>query len=136
MAKSSHYQSRDGWPLWLWLFLLFLASSLSLAIEAALGNIWALITLLVQVFLLLWAATNTPLKVTYDGENLVVGKASISRNFIASVSPLSSAEMALIRARDADPRCWMALRFWVPTGVKIVINDSEDPTPYWLVSIK
>jgi len=44
--------------------------------------------------------------------------------------------MALTRGRNIDPRSWMALRFWVSTGVKIVIADPQDPTPYWLVSTK
>lgn len=136
VAKDSHFKSRDGWPFWLWLFLLFLTASLSIAIEAALGNKWALISFLVQVLLLLWASTSTPLKIEFDGENLEVGRARISRNFIEDISALSHTEMALIRGRDADPRCWMALRFWIPTGVKVDINDPADPTPYWLVSIK
>lgn len=136
VAKGSNFQSRDNWPIWLWLFLLFLAGSLAVAIQAALGNQWSLITFLGEILLLLWAAIATPLEISFDGEDLRIGKATISTEFIQSVTPLTTQEMALLRGRDADPRCWMALRFWVPSGVKIVVKDPQDPTPYWLVSIK
>lgn len=136
MANESDFQSRDNWPIWLWLFLSFLAGSLSIAVQAALGNNWALITLLIEILLLLWASIKTPLEIAINGDELRIGNATISSKFIQTITPLTAQEMALVRGRDADPRCWMALRFWVPTGVKIVINDEQDPTPYWLVSIK
>jgi Protein of unknown function (DUF3093) len=135
VAESS-FTSRDGWPIWLWLFLIFLAGSLSLAVEAALGNRLAWMTFLIQLILLLWASLKAPLEIFIDQECLRVGSATIERRFIGEVTHLSSAEMALLRGRDADPRCWMAIRFWVTTGVKIEIIDPADPTPYWLVSAK
>lgn len=133
---ESTYSSRDGWPIWLWLFLLFLAGSLAIAVEAALGNRLAWITLLLQLLLLLWAALKTPLEIAIDELHVKVGSATILREFIGEATPLTSHEMALLRGRDVDTRCWMALRFWVSTGIKIEINDPKDPTPYWLVSAK
>jgi hypothetical protein len=127
---------RDPWPIWLWLFLLFLAGSLTLAVEAALGNRAAIVVSVIQALLLIWASFTTPLRIEVSDEKIRVGRAMIERGFISSVRVLDSKEMALTRGRDADPRCWMALRFWVGTGVKIEINDPIDPTPYWLVSTK
>jgi hypothetical protein len=127
---------RDPWPIWLWLFLLFLAASLSLAVEAALGNFAALLVSALQALLLIWASLTTPLRIEVSNEKVRIGRAVIERAFISAVRELDSKEMALTRGRDADPRCWMALRFWVGTGVKIEINDPKDPTPYWLVSTK
>ena len=141
MNESSRIESqklhwRDPWPFWLWLFLLFLAASLSLAVEAALGNFAAIAVSVIQLLLLIWASLSTPLRIEVSDEKIRVGRAVIERRFIAAVRELDSKEMALTRGRDADPRCWMALRFWVGTGVKIEINDPKDPTPYWLVSTK
>jgi len=141
MSESGRIESqkilwRDPWPIWLWLFLLFLAASLSLAVEAALGNRAAIVISVIQALLLIWASFTTPLRIEVSDEKIRVGRAVIERRFIAAVRELDSKEMALTRGRDADPRCWMALRFWVGTGVKIEINDRKDPTPYWLVSTK
>jgi hypothetical protein len=105
-------------------------------VEAALGNRLAWITLLIQFLLLLWAALKTPLEIAIDDREVKIGSAKISREFIGQTTPLTSHEMALLRGRDVDTRCWMALRFWVSTGVKIEISDPSDPTPYWLVSVK
>ena len=141
MSESGRIESqklhwRDSWPFWLWLFLLFLAASLSLAVEAALGNFAAIAVSVIQLLLLIWASLSTPLRIEVSNENVRVGRAKIERDFISAVHVLDSRQMALTRGRDADPRCWMALRFWVGTGVKIEINDPKDPTPYWLVSTK
>ena len=134
--KESSIHLRDPWPIWLWCFLLFLAASLSLAVEAALGNRFAWITFLTQLLLLAWASLRTPLDISLDDHQLRVGSATIERRFLKEVVALSANEMALTRGRNIDPRSWMALRFWVSTGVKIVIADPQDPTPYWLVSTK
>lgn len=133
---ESTFSSRDLWPLWLWLFLLFLVGSLTIAVDAALGDRIAWVTLVFQLFLLVWASLKTPLDISLDQHQLRIGRAWIVKEFIGSTTPLTAAEMALLRGRDIDPRSWMALRFWVSTGVKIEIIDPSDPTPYWLVSTK
>ena len=130
------FRSRDRWPIWLWLFLIFLAGSLSVAIDAALGSQWAWISLITQLTLVAWSALSTPLEIKVDGHWLCVGKAAIERRYISHATALSAPEMALLRGRDANPRSWLALRFWVSEGVRIDINDPADPTPYWLVSAK
>ena len=133
---TNTFSSRDRWPIWLWLFCLFLAASLAIAVEAALGKNLGWATLIAENFLLIWAALSTPLLIEVSEKELSVGSARIDRGFITAITPLNSREMALIRGRDANPLCWMALRFWVSTGVKIEIADPRDPTPYWLVSTK
>jgi len=90
----------------------------------------------IQLLLLIWASLSTPLRIEVSNKKVCVGRAEIEREFITAVHDLDSRQMALTRGRDADPRCWMALRFWVGTGVKIEISDPKDPTPYWLVSTK
>ncbi len=134
--KDSTFTSRDRWPIWLWLFSLFLTGSLAVAIQVALGNNPAGAAAVALTFLLFWAALSTPLPISLDDKYLRVGGASIERSFISKAVPLSARDMALTRGREADARCWMALRFWVSSGVKVEINDPRDPTPYWLVSAK
>jgi len=135
-VEEVRFRSRDRWPLWLWLFCLFIAASLAIAVQAAVGSTPAWIVLLVQLLLFGWAAVTTPLHITLDSEQLCVGSARIERRFITIATALTSHEMALTRGRNANPRCWMAIRFWVSPGVKIEISDPLDPTPYWLVSAK
>jgi len=49
---------------------------------------------------------------------------------------LSAQEMRLMRTRDADPAAFLALAFWIPAGVKILLNDDRDSVPYWLISLR
>ena len=54
--------------------------------------------------------------------------------YIGEVIALENKAMARIRTQDANPDAYLDLRFWVPNGIKIQINDSRDYTPYWLIS--
>ena len=47
---------------------------------------------------------------------------------------LDNDEMRRLRTRDADPKAYLAIRFWSPKGIKISINEKNDSTPYWLIS--
>ena len=136
MEKPATRISNDRWPVWLWGFSLFMAGSLALAIEAALSSSWALIALLVQIFLLITLEQSSPLTISCSDEMLFVGKAHIERKFISKVEALDSEAMRVTRGPKADPAAYLALRFWVATGVKVSINDPKDPTPYWLISTK
>jgi hypothetical protein len=130
------FKERSPWPIWLWLFLAFLAASLALAIWAALGTRWGWITALVQLLALLFLSQKSALHVEVSDKFLNVGKAQIERKFLGKIEVLSADEMRRWRGPLSDPASYMALRFWIPTGVKIEINDPNDPTPYWLVSSK
>jgi hypothetical protein len=35
-----------------------------------------------------------------------------------------------------DARAYVCLRAWARTGVRVALNDPDDPTPYWLVSTR
>ena len=130
------YKERAPWPIWLWLFLLFLAASLALAIYAALGTRWGWISMLIQLLGLLFLSQKSALDIEVTDTHLQVGKAQIDRKFLGKIEVLSSEEMRRWRGPLSDPAGYMALRFWIPAGVKIEINDAHDPTPYWLVSSK
>ena len=133
---NSPYKERSPWPIWLWLFLLILAASLALAFWAALGTRWGWITMLVEFLGLLFISQRSALTVEVTESELRVGAASIERKFLGAVEVLDADEMRKWRGPLSDPASYMALRFWISTGVKIAINDPADPTPYWLISSK
>ena len=133
---DTSFNDRSPWPIWLWVFLLFLSASLALAVWAALGTRWGAITMLVQLLGLIYLSQITVLAVEVTVDQLRVGPASIDRKLLGNIDVLSSEQMRQLRGPLADPAGYMALRFWIATGVKIEINDPNDPTPYWLVSSK
>jgi len=121
---------------WLMAFIYFLASSLGIAIWAAMTTMIAAV-----VMALLTAGTiliyfTSSLVIEIDDLELRVGKAHIDKKFCGEVTVLTPAQMSLQRTREDDPAAFLAIRFWTAHGVKIEVNDDRDQTPYWLVTSK
>jgi len=123
-------------PLWVLAFIYFLFLSLVLAIWAALDNRSALISWIASTLAIFALAYIWRREIVVESGELRVGKAHIELRYIAGCEALTGEQMRLLRTRDADPAAFLALAFWMPSGVKISLNDSRDPTPYWLISCK
>ncbi|CAN2207638.1 Protein of unknown function DUF3093 [Candidatus Nanopelagicaceae bacterium] len=123
-------------PLWLLAFIYFMFLSLVIAVWAALGNFSALVSLLLLTAALFLIAIRSKSEVLVSGGELKAGGAHINVKYLGEVETLSQDQMRLLRTRDADPAAFLAIKFWVSTGVKITLNDQRDPTPYWLISCK
>lgn len=123
-------------PMWLIAFVYFLFLSIVLSLWAALGNSSALISFTLLTLWIVALYFRTALTIEVDEKYLRVGKAKIEHLYIGEVSALSTAELRLVRTRDADPSAFLAIRFWSGKAVKIEVKDSRDATPYWLISSK
>lgn len=123
-------------PLWLLAFIYFMFLSLVIAIWAALGNFSALLAFIILTLALAFIALSAKGEVRVENDELKIGKAHLAIKFIDEVQLLDKDQMRLLRTRDADPAAFLAIKFWVATGVKITLNDERDPTPYWLISCK
>ena len=123
-------------PLWVLAFIYFLFLSLVIAIWAALDNRSALISWIAASLGIIAIAIRWRTEITVDDKELRIGGAHIELKYLKEVSALSAQEMRLMRTRDADPAAFLALAFWIPAGVKIVLNDDRDSVPYWLISVR
>ena len=123
-------------PLWVLAFIYFMFLSLVIAIWAALDNRSALISWIAATLGIIAIAIRWRTGITVDDKELRIGDAHIELKYLKEVSALSAQEMRLMRTRDADPAAFLALAFWIPAGVKIVLNDDRDSVPYWLISVR
>ena len=123
-------------PLWVLAFIYFLFLSLVIAIWAALDNRSALISWIAATLGIIAIAIRWRTEITVDEKELRIGGAHIELRYLKEVSALSAQEMRLMRTRDADPAAFLALAFWIPAGVKILLNDDRDSVPYWLISLR
>lgn len=123
-------------PLWLLAFIYFMFLSLVVAVWAALGNFSALISLIFLTLAVIVIAVKSKGEVLVRDGVLFAGGAHIETKYLGEVTILNRDAMRLLRTRDADPAAFLAIKFWVTTGVKIALNDQRDPTPYWLISCK
>ena len=123
-------------PLWVLAFIYFMFLSLVIAIWASLDNRSALISWIAATLGIIAIAIRWRTQITVDENELRVGRAHIELKYLKEASALSSEEMRRTRTRDADPAAFLALAFWIPTGVKITLNDDRDSVPYWLISVR
>ena len=123
-------------PIWVLAFIYFLLLSLVIAIWAAFDTtttIGAFVAATIAIIYLAFAMRST---ISVDGKELRIDRAHIDIKYLGDVKILDSSAMRLLRTRDADPAAYLAIKFWVPTGVKIAVVDPRDPTPYWLITSK
>lgn len=121
-------------PVWLLAFIYFMFLSLVLAVWAAFDNRIAIFTWIVLTILLLVIWLKARKSITVDENELRIGDAHIELKYIEQVELLTADQMSLLRTRDADPAAFLAITFWISTGLKVTLNDQRDSTPYWLVS--
>ena len=141
-AAKILYTERQWVPWYWWAALAGLA--LLLAGQFGLNrNMWWFIVPLVLVaalfaWFLFWLSRTT-LTVEQDTDGtrwLLVEDANLPNSVVARsmVVPGSARQNAL--GRQLDPAAFLVSRPWVSEHVLIVLDDPEDPTPYWLISAK
>jgi hypothetical protein len=65
---------------------------------------------------------------------LRVDDARLPLDAVAAVTAVGRDERRDLLGRDADPLAFVIQRPWVPGGVRVDLDDPDDPTPYWYVS--
>ena len=71
------------------------------------------------------------------GEQLLrVGTASLPARFIADAVAVAAADKQSLLGPELDPTAFVLHRPWVGPAVRIRLNDPEDPTPYWIFSVR
>jgi len=77
----------------------------------------------------------SPVVAVHDGE-LRAGQAHIPVSVLGQVTTLDREAMRVQLGPRLDARAYVCLRAWARTGVHVVLEDPQDPTPYWLVSTR
>ncbi len=117
-------------------FAFFLLSSIGVIFASAYGSAWGwFVTLLLTIFISTGIYRSRLIIEVKDGKLFVAG-AKIEKEFIGQVTALDPAGMKLLRGRDANAIAFTEVRFWIKSGVKVEVNDANDPVPYWLISSK
>ena len=136
------YTERQWVPWYWWAALAGLA--LLLAGQFGLNrNVWwfavplVLFSALFAWFLFWLSRTTVSVEQDPDGTRwLLVDDANLPNTVVSRsmVVPGSARQNAL--GRQLDPAAYLVSRPWVSEHVLIVLDDPEDPTPYWLISAK
>ncbi|HOW93696.1 DUF3093 domain-containing protein [Mycolicibacterium fallax] len=140
-TPTVRYRERQWVPLWWWLPGMALAAAMAITVNRALHNApdWVGFAILVPaaVVTLLWLGRHVVSVVSTDGViELWVDDAHLPNTVIerSAVVPTSAKTAAL--GRQLDPAAFVHHRGWIGPMTLLVLDDPDDPTPYWLISTR
>lgn len=131
------YRERLRTPLWWYAVGLIVSSLIAAEFHVAGYHLTDWIpfgTLLPFSVLVVWWLGRSKLEVS-GGEVRVRG-AHIPVRFVSGVVALDARTLRRVVGREGDPSAFVSIRPWVGPGVQLWIDDSEDPTPYWVLSTR
>jgi hypothetical protein len=88
------------------------------------------------VFLLLWAGRRQVQVVAEPGQPLELrtGRARLPVTFIARAAAVPASAKSTALGRQLDPAAFVQHSPWIGPLLLVVLNDPDDPVPYWLIS--
>jgi hypothetical protein len=137
--QSVRYRERLWVPWWWWPLGFALAAIVALEVNQGVPSIprWLPFAVLfvVAAGALLWLG-RIQIRVTADdGEvELWAGEAHLPVTVIARSADIPRSAKSAALGRQLDPAAYVVHRGWVGPMVLVVLDDADDPTPYWLLS--
>jgi Protein of unknown function (DUF3093) len=70
------------------------------------------------------------------GGELWVGRAHLPVEFVGDVELVPRAEKRRALGPELDPAAFLMHRGWVGPMLRVRVTDPQDPTPYWIFSVR
>jgi hypothetical protein len=132
-ATAASFQERLLPSLGVWAVVVFMAVLLGI-VALRMGVRGAAITCLVAFVIQAGLLISTAPRIEVSPDELVAGAARIPTCLLGEAETLDPEQMRQALGPDLDARAFLCIRGWIRPGVRVRLNDPEDPTPYWLVS--
>jgi hypothetical protein len=129
-------------PWWWWLPGLALGALIAVEVNQGVKALpdWVSFAVLLPVAAaaLVWAGRIDVRVVGNDrGETeLWVGAAHLPVSVVSRSAEVPRSAKSAALGRQLDPAAYVVHRAWVGPMVLLVLDDADDPTPYWLVSCR
>lgn len=130
------------WVPWWWWPLGFLGNGLMayevrLGLRSLPGWVPFAVFFAITVAALLWLG-RIQVRVTETGgrAELWVGEAHLPATVIARAAEVPASAKSAALGRQLDPAAYVVHRGWVGPMLLVVLDDPDDPTPYWLISCR
>ena len=138
-ASTTLYSERLWLPIGWWIAGIAVAALLAAEVHMGRPGLVSLLAYVVLLPIPIWLSfwlSRTRVEVVETGgvKELHVGRAHIPVNLISRAAAVPASAKSAAMGRQLDPSAFVQHRPWVKTMVLIVLDDPEDPTPYWLVS--
>lgn len=130
------FRERLTVPIIWWVLAGLFALSVLLAVGAYLGPVWGVGTSVATLLIGAAIFGSASLVISVDAQQTHVGRASIEHAYVADCRALNAEETRRRAGVEADARAHLVLRPYIKTAVEIILDDPDDPVPYWLVSTR
>jgi hypothetical protein len=138
---SVRYRERLWVPWWWWPLGFALAALIAVEVNMGVRTLpdWLPFATLFTVATgaLLWLG-RVEIRVT-GGDSAVqlwAGQAHLPITVIARSAEIARSAKSAALGRQLDPAAYVLHRGWVGPMILVVLDDPDDPTPYWLVSCR
>lgn len=140
-SQTVRYSEQLWVPWWWWPLGFFGTGLMAYVVRMGLRSLpgWLpfAVFFAITVAALLWLGRVKVRVISSGGENqLWVGDAHLPATVIARVAEVPASAKSAALGRQLDPAAFVVHRGWVGPLALIVLNDPDDPTPYWLVSCR
>jgi hypothetical protein len=140
-SQTVRYRERLTVPWWWWPPGLALAALIALEVSwgVAALPVWLPFAVLLPVAaVVLLRLGNTQVRVVGgSGETeLWAGDAHLPVSVISRSAEVPRSAKSAALGRQLDPAAYVVHKAWVGPMVLVVLDDPDDPTPYWLVSCR
>ena len=141
---SVRYRERLWVPWWWWPLAFALAALIAFEVNLGVRALpyWLPFATLFAVAAgtLLWLG-RVEIRVIADsavrcGVELWAGEAHLPVTVIARSAEIEPSAKSAALGRQLDPAAYVLHRAWVGPMILVVLDDPDDPTPYWLVSCR
>lgn len=131
------HQERLRLPWWSWPAALVSGAILATEFALSLPRIpgWLPYAVFLPISVLVLLPLNR-LRVAVTAEEFQVDDARLPVAVISDVIALDAAGKREALGVGAHPLAFVVQRPWIGTAVQVLLDDPEDPTPYWVVSTR
>lgn len=133
------YRERQWVPWYWWLAMAFVVALLTAQFGLNRSDLWLYIPAVVLSIIAVWvllSMSGTVLAVEEDEQGtrwLITGQANLPHDVVSRSLAVPATAKRNAMGRQLDPAAFVVSHGWVPEMVMLVLDDPEDPTPYWLV---
>lgn len=141
-TQTVRYRERLSVPWWWWLPGLGLAALIAYEINLGIEGLpdWAPFAVLLPVaaVVLVWFGRAEVRVVGDAGQEpeLWVGAAHLPVGVVSRSAEVPKSAKSAALGRQLDPAAYVVHKAWVGPMVLLVLDDPDDPTPYWLISTR
>lgn len=133
------YRERQWVPWYWWLAMAFMVALLTAQFGLNRSDLWIYIPAVVLSVIAVWvllSMSNTVLMVEEDEQGtrwLIAGQANLPGDVVSRSLAVPATAKRNAMGRQLDPAAFVVSHGWVHEMVMLVLDDPEDPTPYWLI---